>query len=153
MKLWMVCRPVVADSHHFHQEQDPDPQLRERQNPDPHENEKLDPDPNYSDAIKTQIRIRIKLSQLLMLLMRADLKTLKTENPDQQFNKFSLTSEPLDGAVRIREGDEQQLILDPDLHLSGGGGSRQAGVGGTHSQRRWRLCYYLQLTSVIKFTG
>jgi hypothetical protein len=25
MEPWRVCRPVVADSHHFDEEQDPDP--------------------------------------------------------------------------------------------------------------------------------
>jgi hypothetical protein len=33
---WRACRPVVADLHHFDEEQDPDP--------DSHLNEKLDPD-------------------------------------------------------------------------------------------------------------
>jgi hypothetical protein len=36
MEPWRVCRTVVADSHHFDEEQDPDP--------DPHLSEKLDPD-------------------------------------------------------------------------------------------------------------
>ncbi len=36
-----VYRPVVAGSHHFDEEQDPDP----------HCNEKLDPDPNYSNKL------------------------------------------------------------------------------------------------------
>ncbi len=30
---WRVCRPVVADTHHLYEEQDP------------HRSEKLDPDP------------------------------------------------------------------------------------------------------------
>ncbi len=34
LEAWMVCRPVVADSHHFDE------------NPDPDECEKLDPDPD-----------------------------------------------------------------------------------------------------------
>ncbi len=25
MEPWRVCRPVVADSHHFYEDQDPDP--------------------------------------------------------------------------------------------------------------------------------
>jgi hypothetical protein len=33
MKLWRICRPVVAHSNHFYEE------------PDPHQNEKLDPEP------------------------------------------------------------------------------------------------------------
>ncbi len=37
MKSWRVCSPVVADSQHFDEEQDPDP--------NPHLSEKLDPDP------------------------------------------------------------------------------------------------------------
>jgi hypothetical protein len=35
MEPWQVYRPVVADSHRFDEEQDPDP--------DPHSSEKLDP--------------------------------------------------------------------------------------------------------------
>jgi hypothetical protein len=35
---WMIYRPAVADSHHFDDEQDPDP--------DPHLSERLDPDPH-----------------------------------------------------------------------------------------------------------
>jgi hypothetical protein len=38
MELWRVCRPVVADSHDFDEEQDPDP--------DPHKSDKTDPDPH-----------------------------------------------------------------------------------------------------------
>ncbi len=52
MKPRRVCRPVVADSHHFHEEQDPDPHLSERLDEDPHQSEKLDPDPHRNDAIK-----------------------------------------------------------------------------------------------------
>ncbi len=33
MEPWRFCRPVVVDSHHFDEDQDPDP----------HEIEKLDP--------------------------------------------------------------------------------------------------------------
>jgi hypothetical protein len=36
MEPWRVYSLDVADSHHFHEEQDPDP----------HESEKLDPDPH-----------------------------------------------------------------------------------------------------------
>ncbi len=41
----VVCRPVVADSHNFDEEQDPDP--------DSHVSEKSDPDPAFhkSDAL------------------------------------------------------------------------------------------------------
>jgi hypothetical protein len=35
---WRFCRPVLADSHHFDEEQDPDL--------DPHYREKLDPNPH-----------------------------------------------------------------------------------------------------------
>ncbi len=31
-----VCRPVVADLHHFDEEQDPDPHQSEKSGPDPH---------------------------------------------------------------------------------------------------------------------
>ncbi len=41
MEPWMVCRPVVADSHHFDEAQDPDPHKCEKL--DPHLSEKLDP--------------------------------------------------------------------------------------------------------------
>ncbi len=30
------CIPVVADSHHFDEEQDPDPHYNELMDPDPH---------------------------------------------------------------------------------------------------------------------
>ncbi len=50
MEAWRVWRPVVADSHHFYEEQDPDPHQSEKLDPDPHWGEKLDPDPHWSDA-------------------------------------------------------------------------------------------------------
>jgi hypothetical protein len=34
MEPWRVCRPVVADSHHFEEELDPDPQKSEKLDPD-----------------------------------------------------------------------------------------------------------------------
>jgi hypothetical protein len=37
MEPWRVCRTVVADSHHFDEEEDP--------NPEPHSSKKLVPDP------------------------------------------------------------------------------------------------------------
>jgi hypothetical protein len=40
MEPWRVCRPVVADSHHF--DEDPGHHLSEKLDPDPHES---DPDP------------------------------------------------------------------------------------------------------------
>jgi hypothetical protein len=48
MELWRVYRPVVADSHHSDEEQDPypDPHLTEQSDPDPHLSEKLNPDPD-----------------------------------------------------------------------------------------------------------
>ncbi len=36
LEPWRVCRPVVADSHHFDEEQDPNTHLKEKMNPDPH---------------------------------------------------------------------------------------------------------------------
>jgi hypothetical protein len=42
MESLRVCRPVVADSHHFDEEQDPDPHLSEKLDPDLYES---DPDP------------------------------------------------------------------------------------------------------------
>jgi hypothetical protein len=33
---WRVCRPLVADSHHFDEEQDPDPHIGEKSDLDPH---------------------------------------------------------------------------------------------------------------------
>jgi hypothetical protein len=30
MEPWMVCRPVVADSHHSDEKQDPNPHLSEK---------------------------------------------------------------------------------------------------------------------------
>jgi hypothetical protein len=36
MEPWRACRPVVADSHHLDEEQDPDPHCSEKLHPDPH---------------------------------------------------------------------------------------------------------------------
>jgi hypothetical protein len=46
MEPWRVCRPVVADSHHFYEEQDPDPDPRqsEKSDTEPPLNEKMDPE-------------------------------------------------------------------------------------------------------------
>jgi hypothetical protein len=38
-----VCSPVVADSHHFDEEQDPDLYGSDKSDPDPHSGEKLHP--------------------------------------------------------------------------------------------------------------
>ncbi len=46
MKAWRICRLVVADSHHLHEEQDSDPNWIENLDPDPNWSEKLDPDPH-----------------------------------------------------------------------------------------------------------
>jgi hypothetical protein len=46
MEAWRICRPVVADSHHFYEEQDPDPHQSEKLVADPHQSGKLDPDPH-----------------------------------------------------------------------------------------------------------
>jgi hypothetical protein len=44
MEQRRVCRPVVADLHHFDEEQDPDPHQSEKSGPDHHYSEKRDPD-------------------------------------------------------------------------------------------------------------
>ncbi len=36
MESSRVCRPVVTDSHHLNEEQDPDPHISEKLDPDPH---------------------------------------------------------------------------------------------------------------------
>ncbi len=36
-KIWMVFRPVVADSLHSDEEPDPDPNQIKRSDPDPHQ--------------------------------------------------------------------------------------------------------------------
>ncbi len=45
-----VCKPVVANSHHFDEEQDPDPvpdlHLSEESDPEPHQSAKMNPDLN-----------------------------------------------------------------------------------------------------------
>ncbi len=43
---WRVYRPVVGDSHHFDEEQEPEPFKSDKLDPDPHESDKLDPDPH-----------------------------------------------------------------------------------------------------------
>ncbi len=51
MEPWRVCRAEVADSHHFDEEQDPDPDplYSDKSDPDLQWNENLDPDPQLSD--------------------------------------------------------------------------------------------------------
>jgi hypothetical protein len=39
-------RPVIADSHHFDEEQNSDSHISEKLDPDPHLSEELDPDPH-----------------------------------------------------------------------------------------------------------
>ncbi len=53
METWRVYGPVVADFHHFDEEQDldPDPHLSEKLDPDPHLSEKLNPDPHLSEKL------------------------------------------------------------------------------------------------------
>ncbi len=46
MEPWRVFKPLVADSHHCDEEQDPDPHQSENLDPDPHQSENLDPDKN-----------------------------------------------------------------------------------------------------------
>ncbi len=36
MEPWKGCSPMVADSHHFDELQDPDPHKSEKKDPDPH---------------------------------------------------------------------------------------------------------------------
>jgi hypothetical protein len=52
MEPWRVCRPLVADSHHFDEEQDLDlnPPLSEKSDPEPHLSEQRDPDQHQIDA-------------------------------------------------------------------------------------------------------
>jgi hypothetical protein len=46
MEPWRVCRPVVADSHHSVEEQDPDLHEKEKLFQDPYEREMRDSDPH-----------------------------------------------------------------------------------------------------------
>ncbi len=46
MEPLRVSRPVVADSNHFDEEQDPDSHWSEKFDPDPHYSEKLDQIPH-----------------------------------------------------------------------------------------------------------
>ncbi len=55
MKPWRICRPVVADLHHFDVEQDLD------LDPDQHQSEKSDPEPHQSEK---RIRVRIKVMRI-----------------------------------------------------------------------------------------
>ncbi len=47
-----VCKPVVAASYNFDEEQDldPYPHQSDKSDPDPHQSEKRDPDPRQCDA-------------------------------------------------------------------------------------------------------
>jgi hypothetical protein len=53
MEPWMVCRPMVADLHHFDEEQDPGPHHSEESDPDPdpQQSEKRDPDPDPHHSV------------------------------------------------------------------------------------------------------
>jgi len=60
-KFWRVIRPVVANSHHFDEE--PDPDRRQRERSDQQLGEKSDQDPHHSekpglDPVPHPIRIR-----------------------------------------------------------------------------------------------
>jgi hypothetical protein len=44
MEPWWFCRQVVVDSHHFYEEQDPDPYRSDKS--DPHQRGKGDPEQN-----------------------------------------------------------------------------------------------------------
>jgi hypothetical protein len=56
MDPWRVCRTVVADSHHFDEEEEQDPYpgplYSEELDPDPHSREKLDPDPEPHQVMR-----------------------------------------------------------------------------------------------------
>jgi hypothetical protein len=47
---WRVYMTVVADSHHFDQDPDPDPHQNEKSDPDPHQSKKSEPNPHHRDA-------------------------------------------------------------------------------------------------------
>jgi hypothetical protein len=47
MEPWRVFIPVIADSHHLNEEQDPHPHDSEKMNPDPHLSD-ADPQPHGS---------------------------------------------------------------------------------------------------------
>jgi hypothetical protein len=98
----MVYGPVVADLHHFDEEQDPDPHQSQKSYPDPHQSdksdpgphqsEKADPDPHQSDS---RIRIRIKIK-------RADPDPHQSDKPDPDLHQ-SEKSDP----DRISDADSQ----------------------------------------------
>jgi|LakMenEpi03Aug12_release.lakeMendotaPanAssembly.Ray.scaffolds.fasta_scaffold2946705_1 hypothetical protein len=46
MEAWRSSRPKIADSHHFDEEQDLDPNQIEKSVPNPHQSENSDPDPH-----------------------------------------------------------------------------------------------------------
>ncbi len=51
MEKWRVCRPVVTDSHHFDEEQDPDPHFKWKVGRIPIRiKKKKDPDSHLIDA-------------------------------------------------------------------------------------------------------
>ncbi len=55
MKPWRICRPEVADLHHFDVEQDLD------QDPDQHQYENSGPGPHQGEK---RIRVRIKVMRI-----------------------------------------------------------------------------------------
>jgi hypothetical protein len=69
----MFCRPVVADSHHFDEEQVPDPE--------PHRSEKLDPDPHHLIAdpvFKSTLRgnLLLRISTGFLVFKRVEVPLL-----------------------------------------------------------------------------
>jgi hypothetical protein len=56
MKPWRFSRPVVADSHHSPEEQEPDPHYREKLEPDPHLTD-ADPQPWFNNDNSALLRV------------------------------------------------------------------------------------------------
>jgi hypothetical protein len=73
LELWRVFRPVVADSHQFGEEQDPDPTPHqgEKSNPDPQKSDK-EPQPCFFDKIlSTPQKAQIFFKPISLKLIRA----------------------------------------------------------------------------------
>jgi hypothetical protein len=51
MEAWRVFRPMIADSHIFVEDQDPDPLLSEKSDPDPYQSVNLS-DPERQPRLK-----------------------------------------------------------------------------------------------------
>ncbi len=90
MEPWRLYISVFTDSHHFDEEQDPDPHLREKKDPDPHFSESSIkwcvsanmhlPQHLFSFGINIYLKLTARLVVTLPKLVRKDFAESNFEN-------------------------------------------------------------------------